>query len=107
MHIFNVWTINMQSLNIKEQKLLELQITQTRHPLNSLDGKNVYAQHPSKMRKYSWNVHKIGGAYLQCVNNHYAKFGYKEIKTDDLQITQTRYPKSVAKMDGLTDWTHY
>ena len=23
------------------------------------------------------NVHKIGGAHLQCVNNHYAKFEYK------------------------------
>ena len=23
------------------------------------------------------NVHKIGGARLQCVNNHYAKFEYK------------------------------
>ena len=31
-HIFNVWTIIMQSLNIKEWILLELQITQTRHP---------------------------------------------------------------------------
>ena len=27
------------------------------------------------------NVHKIGGAHLHCVNNHYATFEYKEIKT--------------------------
>ena len=27
-HIFNMWTIIMQSLNIKEVKKLELQITQ-------------------------------------------------------------------------------
>ena len=40
-HIFNVWTIIMQSLNKKEWKLLESQITQTRHPLCILDGKNV------------------------------------------------------------------
>ena len=25
--------------------------------------------------------HKIGGAHLQCVNNHYAKFEYKEMNT--------------------------
>ena len=25
--------------------------------------------------------HKIEGAHLQCVNNHYAKFEYKEINT--------------------------
>ena len=24
---------------------------------------------------------KIGGAYLQCVNNHYAKFNYKGMET--------------------------
>ena len=40
-HIFYVWTIIMQSLNIKEWKLLELQITQTWHPLCISDGKNV------------------------------------------------------------------
>ena len=26
-------------------------------------------------------MHKIGGAHLQCVNNHYATFDYKESKT--------------------------
>ena len=45
-HIFNVWTIIMQSLNIKEWKLFELQITQTWHPLRISDGKNVQVQHP-------------------------------------------------------------
>ena len=33
------------------------------------------------MRKYLSNVHKIGGAHLQYVNNHYAKFEYKRLKT--------------------------
>ena len=75
-HIFKVWTIIMQSLNIKEWILLELQITQTlRDTLSISDGKNV-VQHPSKMRKYLSNVHKMAGAHLQCVNNHYAKFEY-------------------------------
>ena len=27
------------------------------------------------------NVHKIEGAHLQCVNNHYAKFEYKGMNT--------------------------
>ena len=27
------------------------------------------------------NVHKIGGAHLQCMNNQYAKFVYKGMKT--------------------------
>ena len=31
--------------------------------------------------KYLSNVHKIGGARLQCVNNQYAKFEYKGMKT--------------------------
>ena len=33
------------------------------------------------MRKYLSNVLKIGDAHLQCVNNHYAKFEYKGMKT--------------------------
>ena len=33
------------------------------------------------MRKYLSNVHKMKGAHLQCVNNHYAKFENKEMKT--------------------------
>ena len=61
--------------------MLELQITQTSHPLSISAGKNVYVQHPSKMRKYLSNVHKIGGAHLQCVNNHCAKFEYKGMKS--------------------------
>ena len=31
------------------------------------------------MRKYLTNVHKIGGAHLQCMINHYGKFEYKGI----------------------------
>ena len=45
-HMFNVWTIKMQSLNINEWKLLELQITQTR--LSISDGKF----NSPKIRKY-------------------------------------------------------
>ena len=34
-----------------------------------------------KIRKYLSNVHKIKGAHVQCMNNRYAKFEYKGIKT--------------------------
>ena len=54
--------------------LLELQITQTTHPLWISDGKNVFVQHLSKNKFFFSNLHKKGGAYLQCVNNYYAKF---------------------------------
>ena len=33
------------------------------------------------MRKYLSNVHKVGIAHLQCVNNLYSKFEYKGMKT--------------------------
>ena len=33
--------------------------------------------HPLKIRKYLSNVHKIEGAHLPFVNNHYAKFEFK------------------------------
>ena len=38
-------------------------------------------QQPSKMRKDLSNVHKMEGAHLHCVNNHYGKFEYKGVKT--------------------------
>ena len=34
---------------------------------------------PVKMRKYLTNVHKIAGAHLQYMINHYGKFEYKGI----------------------------
>ena len=54
---------------------------QTRHRLRISDGKMSQVQHPSKIRKYLSSVHETGGAHLQCVNNHYAKFENKEMKT--------------------------
>ena len=44
------------------------------------------------MLKYLSNVHKIGGAHLQCVNNHYAKFEYKGMKTLGVLDYTTRHP---------------
>ena len=60
---------------------MELQITQTRHPLSISEGKHVKVQRPSKIENYLLNVHEIGGAHLQCVSNHYAKFEYKVMNT--------------------------
>ena len=36
---------------------------------------------PKNEKKKSCNVYKIGGVHLQCMNNHYAKFEYKGMKT--------------------------
>ena len=41
-------------------------------------------------------MHKIGGAHLQRVNNHYTR----NENLQELQVTQTRHPKSVA--NGLS-----
>ena len=38
-------------------------------------------QHSSEIRKKMKQFHKIEGAHLQCVNNHYAKFEYKGMNT--------------------------
>ena len=60
----------MQSLNIKEWKLLELQITQTWHPLSILDGKMSNFTTPQNEKKVE-NVHKIqveGAPRRQYVN---------------------------------------
>ena len=38
-------------------------------------------RHSKKFNKILSNVHKIGGAYFQGVNNYYAKFEYKGMKT--------------------------
>ena len=59
---------------------MELQITQTRHPLSILEKKMFKFKTP-KNEKKSWNVYRIGGAHLKCMNNHYAKFEYKGMKT--------------------------
>ena len=45
-----------------------------------MEGKNVQVQHPSKLKKMK-HLHKIEGALLQCVNNHYAKFDCKGMNT--------------------------
>ena len=67
----------MQSLNIKELKLLELQITQTRHPLCISNGK-MSKFNLRKNVKYLSNVHKTGGAHVQCVKTIMQSLNIKE-----------------------------
>ena len=57
----------MKCLNIKGMIFLELQITQTRHPLSISDGKNVKANTPQN-KKISMKCAQNQGAHLQCVN---------------------------------------
>ena len=101
-HIFNVWTIIMQSLNIKQWKLLELQITQTRQHLSILDGICLTS---SPLKKE--NIHVMSTKYKLHIFNMWTiitqSLNKKEWKLLELKITQTMYPKSVAdgRMDGL------
>ena len=61
----------------------------------------ITVQHPS-MRKYCSNVHKIGGAHLQCMDSHYTKFEYKGIKT----LRVNNYTKLGApKVLGTNRWS--
>ena len=55
MLMFNVWIIIIQSLNIKEWKLLELQITQTRHPFSILQKKMSKFKTPKNEK----NIHEM------------------------------------------------
>ena len=43
--------------------------------------KKCLSSTPIKNKKILSNVHKVGRAHLQCVNNHYAKFEHKGMKT--------------------------
>ena len=66
MHIFHIWSITMQSLNKKEWKLLELQITQTRRPkVLQVDGQMDRAdplldllslKRSTQVKKIHWDV---------------------------------------------------
>ena len=78
-----------------EKKLLEVQITQTRHPQSILQ-KTILSSRPQKGKKIFMKVYYVRGAHLQCVNNHYAKYENKRMKILELQITQTRQPLRIS-----------
>ena len=63
-------------------------------------------QHPSKLRKYLSNVHKIVVAHLQCVGNHFAKFEYKGMKTVGVtdytsQTPSKHFGRNMSKFNNL------
>ena len=62
-------------------KTAGVKITQTRHPLSISVRIKCLSSTPLKNKKILIKCSQIGGAHLQCVNNHYAKFEYKGIKT--------------------------
>ena len=55
-------------------------MTQTRTPLSAWNGKKWLSSTAQK-GNYVSNLHLIGGAHVQCVNSHYAKFEHKGMKT--------------------------
>ena len=60
-------------------KQLELQVTQCKHPKDGVDVIMPMFNNPRYIKYYQ--MWKIEGAHLQCVNNHYAKFEYIGMKT--------------------------
>ena len=54
------------------------------------DGKMSKFNAPRKMRKYLSDVYQYRDVHFQCVNNHFATFEYKEMKSV-----------------GVTDYTHH
>ena len=49
------------------------------------------------------NVHKIEGAHPQCMNNHYAKFKYKGIKTLCYRLHNLGTQKDCGQTDRQTE----
>ena len=94
-HTLNIWTIVMQSLIIKEWKLLELQIIQTRNHLSMTKFKT-----PKNKKK----IHEMcikWGAHLQCVINHYP-LSISEGKEclSSTPVKNGKYLLNVHKMEG-------
>ena len=92
--MFNVWTIIMQRLNINEWKMLELQITQTRHILSISNGK-CRSKTPKNENireictKYQVHIFNVWPIIMQSLN-------VREWILLELQITQTRHPLSIS-----------
>ena len=89
MYLFNVWSIIIQSLNMKEWKLLELQITQTRHTLSISDGKKCLSSTALKICTKKRHMFNVWPIIMQSLN-------IKEWKLFELQNTQTRNHLSIT-----------
>ena len=75
--------LGMKTVGVKDytNQKLSKHFTDVPCQWRSRAAKKCLGSIPVKMRKFLSNVPKIGGAHLQCVNNHYTKFEYKGIKT--------------------------
>ena len=88
----------IQSLNLKEWKLLELHITQTRSHLSISNEKCLSSRLPQKKNK---NIPEMC-IHLQCVKNHYGKFEYKGMITRGVSdYTNYAPPKHFGKKQCL------
>ena len=73
-------------------------------PPKHFGWKKCLSSTPVKNEKIS-NVHKMGGAHLQCINNYYGKFEYKGMKTWSYRLHKLGTPK-VLQTDRWTEWNH-
>ena len=95
-HIIIMWTVTMQSLNIKAWTVYRNQT-----PSKHFDQIKISKLNTPPPPKYSLNVDKIGGAHIQCANSNYAKFEYRGLNTFGVTVYTNRHPQGVA--DGRRD----
>ena len=99
-HIFNVLTLIMQSLNIKEWNLFELQIHTNKQRKQSKGGVDVIMSKFNNPKNIIKCAQNIGCTHVQCVSNHnILSLNMKERILLESQIKQTKHPLSIS--DGL------
>ena len=77
---------------------MELQITQCKHPKGGAGVIMSKFNNSKKKKKILSNVHKIRGAHLSSVHNHYANFEFKGMKTVGVTDYTNQTPLSI--LDG-------
>ena len=97
--MYKIEGVNLQCMNnpfakfeYKRMKIVEVTYYTNQTPPTHFGWKNVLRSTSVKNEKIFIKCAqngKMGGAHLQCVNNHYAKFENKKMKTV-----------------GVTDYTH-
>ena len=95
----HVWTIIMQSLNIKERKLLELQSTQTRHHL-SIFGREASFNTPQKFMKCAQNKRCTSSICEQSLSKIWIS---RNVSFWSYILHKLGTPK-VLQTDGWTSW---
>ena len=95
-HIFNGCILIIQTLSIKEWRVLGLHILQSRYHLSILDGDTVLVQHPLKYKTYSWKVHIIEVNIFNVWTIIIQRLNINEWKLLEIHIIKIRHPKCVA-----------